>query len=156
MARRFRSYRASLKRIRRLKSAVFSEDCRPESGRNAKCKIGKKELSLSACARSRRQGPAQAPGVRRVRLDQGARSRRGAGRQARSLDQRSAASRRDIHARESFQRAARLQVGHRAVRTMRGDQFVARKRSPPIALAARDKDDLALFIGEPIERLLDG
>jgi hypothetical protein len=39
---------------------------------------------------------------------------------------------------------------------MRGDQFVARKRSPPIALAARDQDDFAHFIGEPIERLLDG
>jgi hypothetical protein len=37
---------------------------------------------------------------------------------------------------------------------MRGDQLVARKRGPPIALAARDKDDLALFVGEPIERLL--
>src|SRR5260221_14442565 len=39
---------------------------------------------------------------------------------------------------------------------MSGDQFVARKRGPPLALAARDKDDLALFVGEPIERLLDG
>jgi len=29
------------------------------------------------------------------------------------------------------------QVGHRIVRTMSGDQFVARKRGPPIALAAR-------------------
>jgi hypothetical protein len=48
------------------------------------------------------------------------------------------------------------QVGHRVVRTMSGDQFVARKRGPPIALAARDKYDLALFVGEPIERLLDG
>src|SRR6516165_9662430 len=42
------------------------------------------------------------------------------------------------------------------VRIMRGDQFVARKRGPPIALAARDKYDLTLFVGEPIERLLDG
>jgi len=33
---------------------------------------------------------------------------------------------------------------------MRGDQVVARKRSPPIALAARDKDDLAPFVGELI------
>jgi hypothetical protein len=48
------------------------------------------------------------------------------------------------------------QVRHRAVRAMSGDQFVARKRSPPIALAARDKYDLALFVGEPIERALDG
>jgi hypothetical protein len=47
------------------------------------------------------------------------------------------------------------QVRHRAVRTMSGDQFVARKRSPPIAPAARDKYGLALFIGEPVERLLD-
>jgi hypothetical protein len=39
---------------------------------------------------------------------------------------------------------------------MRGDEVVARKRSPPLALAARDKDDLALFIGETIERCLDG
>jgi hypothetical protein len=35
----------------------------------------------------------------------------------------------------------------------RGDQFVARKRGPPITLAARDKYDLALFVGEPIVRL---
>jgi len=42
------------------------------------------------------------------------------------------------------------------VRTMRGDQVVARKRGAPIALAARHKDGLALFVGEPIERLLDG
>jgi hypothetical protein len=34
-------------------------------------------------------------------------------------------------------------------------QRVVRKRSPPIALAARDKYGLALFVGEPIERLLD-
>ena len=27
---------------------------------------------------------------------------------------------------------------------------------PPIALAARDKDGLALFVGEPVKRLLDG
>jgi hypothetical protein len=39
---------------------------------------------------------------------------------------------------------------------MRGDEIVARKRSPPIALAARHKYDLALFVGEPVERLLDG
>jgi hypothetical protein len=38
---------------------------------------------------------------------------------------------------------------------MGGDQFVARKRGPPITLAARDKYDLALFVGEPIVRLLD-
>jgi hypothetical protein len=38
----------------------------------------------------------------------------------------------------------------------RGDQFVARKRGPPITLAARDKYDLALFVGKQIERLLDG
>ena len=47
------------------------------------------------------------------------------------------------------------QVGHRVVRTMRGDQVVARKCRPPIALTARDKYGLALFVGEPIERLLD-
>ena len=39
---------------------------------------------------------------------------------------------------------------------MGGDQFVARKRGPPIALAACHKNGLAHFIGEPIERLLDG
>src|SRR5437016_3602125 len=39
---------------------------------------------------------------------------------------------------------------------MGGDQFVARKRGPPITLAARDKYDLALFVGKPIECLLDG
>ena len=39
---------------------------------------------------------------------------------------------------------------------MGGDQFVARKRGPPITLAARDKYDRALFIGEPIERWLNG
>jgi hypothetical protein len=39
---------------------------------------------------------------------------------------------------------------------MRGDEVVARKRGAPVALAARDEDDLALFIGETIERLLDG
>ena len=48
------------------------------------------------------------------------------------------------------------QVGHRVVRTMRGYEVVAQKRSPPITLAARDKNDLALFIGETIERLLNG
>ena len=48
------------------------------------------------------------------------------------------------------------QVGHRVVRTMRGDQVVARKCRPPIALAASDKYGLALFVGESIERLLDG
>jgi hypothetical protein len=37
---------------------------------------------------------------------------------------------------------------------MSGDQFVARKRGAPIALAACDKDDLALFFGESIERSL--
>jgi len=37
-----------------------------------------------------------------------------------------------------------------------GDQFVARKCSAPIALATRDKYDLALFVGKPIERSLDG
>src|SRR6266571_2355321 len=39
---------------------------------------------------------------------------------------------------------------------MSGDQFIARKRSPPIALAARHKYDLAFFVGEPVERSLDG
>jgi hypothetical protein len=39
---------------------------------------------------------------------------------------------------------------------MSGDQFVARKRGLPVALAACDEYGLALFIGEPIERLLDG
>jgi hypothetical protein len=48
------------------------------------------------------------------------------------------------------------QVGHGVVCTMRGDEVVARKRGAPVALAARDEDDLALFIGEPVERLLDG
>jgi hypothetical protein len=48
------------------------------------------------------------------------------------------------------------QVRHRVVRTMCGDQFVARKRRPPIAFAARDKYGLALFVGKPIERSLDG
>jgi hypothetical protein len=48
------------------------------------------------------------------------------------------------------------QVGHRVVRTMRGDQVVARKSGPPIALSARDKYDLTLFVGEPIERFFDG
>jgi hypothetical protein len=33
---------------------------------------------------------------------------------------------------------------------------VARKCRPPIALTARDKYGLALFVGESIERLLDG
>jgi hypothetical protein len=32
---------------------------------------------------------------------------------------------------------------------MGGDQFVASKRRPPIAPAARDKYDLALFVGKP-------
>ena len=40
------------------------------------------------------------------------------------------------------------EVGHRVVRTMRGDQVAARKRSPPIALAACHKYDLALFVGD--------
>jgi len=48
------------------------------------------------------------------------------------------------------------QVGHRVVRTMRGDQVVGRKCRAPIALAARDKYDLALFVAAPIERSLDG
>jgi hypothetical protein len=48
------------------------------------------------------------------------------------------------------------QVGHGVVCAMRGDKVVAQKRSPPITLAACDKDGPALFIGEPIERLLDG
>ena len=48
------------------------------------------------------------------------------------------------------------QIGHRMIRTMREDKVVARKGGPPLALAARDKDGLALFIGEPIERCLDG
>jgi hypothetical protein len=39
---------------------------------------------------------------------------------------------------------------------MSGDEFVARKRGSPVALAACDEDDLALFIGESIKRLLDG
>src|SRR5215831_631203 len=47
------------------------------------------------------------------------------------------------------------QIGHWIVRTMRGDQVVARKCGPPITLAASDQDSLVLFIGEPIERLLD-
>ena len=48
------------------------------------------------------------------------------------------------------------QVGHGVVCTMRRDEVVARKRSTPITLAARDEDGLALLVGEPIERLLDG
>jgi tetratricopeptide (TPR) repeat protein len=39
---------------------------------------------------------------------------------------------------------------------MRGYEVVAQKCGPPIALAASDKDGLALLIGEPIERLVDG
>jgi len=39
---------------------------------------------------------------------------------------------------------------------MGSNQFVARKRGPPIAFAARDKYDLALFVGEQLERALDG
>src|SRR5437660_2374092 len=39
---------------------------------------------------------------------------------------------------------------------MGGDQFVAGKRGSPITLAARDKYDLALFVGKPIVRSLDG
>jgi hypothetical protein len=39
---------------------------------------------------------------------------------------------------------------------MGDDQVVARKRGPPLALAARDEDGVALFVGEPIECLLDG
>jgi hypothetical protein len=38
---------------------------------------------------------------------------------------------------------------------MGGDQLVAPKRRPPIALAARNEDGLALFGCEPIERSLD-
>ena len=38
---------------------------------------------------------------------------------------------------------------------MGGDQFIGRKRGPPIALAARDKYGLALFICEPIGRSLN-
>jgi hypothetical protein len=48
------------------------------------------------------------------------------------------------------------QIGDRMVRSMRGDQVVARKGGPPLALTARHKDGLALFIGESIECLLDG
>ena len=49
-----------------------------------------------------------------------------------------------------------LDKWHRVVRTMRGDEVVARKCSAPIALAARDEDGLALLVGEQIERLLVG
>lgn len=38
------------------------------------------------------------------------------------------------------------QVGHRVVGTVRGDEVVAGKRGPPIALAASDEDGLALFV----------
>jgi hypothetical protein len=48
------------------------------------------------------------------------------------------------------------QVGHRVARTMRGNEVVARKSGPPIALGARDEDRLALFVGKPVVRLLDG
>src|SRR5262249_56426347 len=48
------------------------------------------------------------------------------------------------------------QVGHWVIRTMRGDEVVARKRGPPRALAARHKDGLALFAGEPKQPFLDG
>jgi len=48
------------------------------------------------------------------------------------------------------------QVRHRAVRTMSGDQFVARKRGSPVALAACGEYGLALFVGEPVERWLNG
>jgi hypothetical protein len=36
---------------------------------------------------------------------------------------------------------------------MSGDQFVARKRGPPLALAAGDEDGFARFVGERIESL---
>ena len=49
-----------------------------------------------------------------------------------------------------------LRGKHWEIRTMSGDQFVARKRGSRVALAARDKYGLALFVGESIERLLDG
>jgi hypothetical protein len=48
------------------------------------------------------------------------------------------------------------QTGHRLVRTMRGDKVVALKRGSPITFAAPDKYDLALFVGRPIVRSLDG
>jgi hypothetical protein len=48
------------------------------------------------------------------------------------------------------------EIWHRVVGTVRGDEVVAGKCSAPITFAARYKDDLALFIREPIERLLDG
>src|SRR5262249_5448636 len=47
-------------------------------------------------------------------------------------------------------------VGTAAVRPRRGDRVVARNRGAPVAFAACDEDVLAFFIGEPIERLLDG
>jgi hypothetical protein len=43
-----------------------------------------------------------------------------------------------------------------ALCTMRRDRFVARKCSPPSALAARYEDRLAPFVGESIEGLLEG
>jgi hypothetical protein len=50
---------------------------------------------------------------------------------------------------------ARLSLNF-VVRAIRGAIRSSReKRTPPIALAARDKYDLAPFVGEPIERLLD-
>src|SRR5215468_5102653 len=48
------------------------------------------------------------------------------------------------------------QIGHRVVCAVLCHQVLARKRGALIALAACDKDDLALFVGKPVVHLLDG
>jgi hypothetical protein len=47
------------------------------------------------------------------------------------------------------------QLGHRVVRTMRGDQIIALESGLPFALAAGDQDRLSWLVGQPIERALD-
>src|SRR5262249_55477909 len=42
-------------------------------------------------------------------------------------------------------------VGHRMVRTMRGDEGIARKRSAPVAFAACHEDGFTRLVGERIE-----
>ena len=47
------------------------------------------------------------------------------------------------------------QVRHRAIRAVCRNQFVPAECCPPITFAARDKDDRARFVSQPVERLLD-
>jgi hypothetical protein len=47
------------------------------------------------------------------------------------------------------------QVRHRAIRAVCRNQFVSAECCPPITLAARDKDDRARFVSQPVEQLLD-